>query len=99
MIYSIVYRSKAEREFAEAALWYEAQQEGLGERFVREYDRTIEKLRERPDSFPVSHSKTHRARIDPFPYAILFLIEDGRVVITGVADLRRDPASWQITDE
>jgi hypothetical protein len=50
-------------------IWYEAQREGLGERFVSEVDALIDRIRYHPLQFPVIEPPVRRGLLHCFPYA------------------------------
>jgi plasmid stabilization system protein ParE len=92
----IVVDPAAEQELRAAAQWYSEQEEGLGEEFILEVNRTIEGLAEGAPRHPVwrqgrPYQKvlTHRV-----PYAVFFTHDDARVRILAIAHRRRKPGYW-----
>jgi plasmid stabilization system protein ParE len=49
MTYKVVFRRAAQREFADAALWYEERRGGLGAEFASEVNRAIESAAQNPN--------------------------------------------------
>jgi plasmid stabilization system protein ParE len=94
MSWRLVLRSRAVREVKEAHDWYEAQREGLGDGFLAEFEHVLAVLEEHPLRFPVLHATVRRALTRRFPYAILFRIRDGQVVVLSVMHHARDPRRW-----
>ncbi|HSU65637.1 MAG TPA: hypothetical protein VLJ39_02090 [Tepidisphaeraceae bacterium] len=78
-------RRAARIEVDRAVIWYEEKRIGLGVEFLSEFRKTMQKIAERPTSFPIDYRKARRALLDRFPYKAYFLIgEDGTIEIVGV---------------
>jgi len=75
--------------------WYEARSSGLGERFISEVEKAIDRLRENPKLFAKVHKGIRRSPVLRFPYGVFFREEEERVVVMAVAHLRRDPDFWK----
>jgi plasmid stabilization system protein ParE len=80
------------RDFNEGFLFYEAQQEGLGDYFVSSLKSDIEGLKISAGSHRVVHRDYHRLLSRVFPHAIFYTLSASEAVIWAVIDLRRDPA-------
>lgn len=87
--------SLAHREMAEAALWCQGQQPGLGKRFFDELDEVMGAIRERPASFPKVDGELRRAPLRRFKHAVFFVEEPGNFIVVGVIDMRRNPRVWK----
>jgi plasmid stabilization system protein ParE len=85
----------AAREFDEAILWYEAQSEGLGDRFKKTILHRIEMIKKNPSWFLREAENIYKAYIPKFPYKILYTIDEGSLVIWAIAHLHRKPWYWQ----
>ena len=48
-----------------------------------------------PRQFPVVHKNIHRALLRRFPYALMFVIDDGTLVVIACFHGSRDPVRWQ----
>lgn len=77
-------------DLLEGAAFYDEQAAGLGARFM---DEMIAELRALPNAAGVhsTHWGCHRALPDVWPWAVYYLLEKERIVITAVCDCRRDP--------
>ena len=95
MTRSIVLRRAAQRDFEEAALWYEERRVGLGAVFVAEIDRAIGLVAESPERFPLMHRDVRCVRARRFPYSVFFRVEPTKIVVLAVFHARRNPAIWQ----
>lgn len=88
-------RLAAQVDIEEAALWYEDQRPGLGERFTAELFELIDRIAQFPLQFPVVGRSARRGLLHRFPYAVFFLLEEDTVVVLAVLHQRRDPAIWK----
>jgi hypothetical protein len=88
-------RAEAEFDVIEAALWYEAEREGLGEDFSSEVDKTVARVAANPLQVQEKEPGTRMAMVDRFPYGVYFVDETDRVVLFGVLHLQRHPDSWK----
>jgi len=89
--------SIADVDAAEAALWLEQQQPGLGDRFLEALDKTFAQIANRPQSSPtlvsskiVFKAPLRSATIGSFEYRVIFSIQADEVVIVGVLHGHRD---------
>lgn len=96
----LVVHPEARLELRGAAIWYDDQREGLGDDLVREVDRGIEAILERPTSWPAWPHLPERGVpirklvIDRFPYAIAFEAHPDRLVILAFVHAKRRPLYW-----
>lgn len=95
LTYRIVFRPQAEAEITEAADWYEAQRQGLGQDFLRKVDQTISTVADNPLRFRTILRETRRAPLQRFPYGILYRIRNEKILIVAYMHVRRDPRRWQ----
>jgi plasmid stabilization system protein ParE len=95
MTYKVVFRRASQREFGDAALWYEERRIGLGSEFRAEIERAIESVAQNPARFPIMHRDIRCIRARRFPYSVFFRVEATRVVVLAVFHVRRDPLIWR----
>lgn len=84
--------SVAEEDLSQAARFYEQQAEGLGLEFLDEFEDTAERICRSPEVWRRVSARHHRCLLRRFPFAVLYTLEEAGVLISGVMDLRRDPA-------
>jgi len=89
------YHHEAERELADAADWYERQQEGLAFQFLREIEHCIDRILEEPDSHAVYEGEVRYCPVRRFPYAILYRLQRSTVQIITVMHHSRRPGYWK----
>jgi len=92
---TIIIRPEAEQDIREAYSWYETQMSGLGANFLLRIDAALSSVQRNPRQYPLIHQEVRRCLVRRFPYGILFLEEDKRIIVLAVFHAKRDPRSWQ----
>ena len=92
---NIEYLDQAKKDLIEGYWFYESQQQGLGDYFLKDVYSEIESL----NSFAGIHRKVygnyHRLLTRRFPFAVFYRLSGDAAYIYAVVDCRRDPASIQ----
>jgi plasmid stabilization system protein ParE len=89
----VIYDQEARLEFEDAVEWYNEREPGLGERFRRDVDATIERILKDPERFSFSGRTIHKARLETFDkYNIHFRIKPEFIVVVAVFHGARAPA-------
>ena len=70
MLRNLIILPEAEQDAAQAYVWYEDQELGLGEEFLRCVDACIQFTRRSPGMYQVVHENYRRAVVRRFPYVI-----------------------------
>ena len=92
----IVFRSVAERELTNAILYYRDLDHGLGVRFLREFETTLERLIHFPSSgHPRLGGAYRMAMVRGFPYAIAYSHSAETLTVDAIAPLKRKPNYWR----
>ncbi len=81
-------------ELEDAVLYYELEQEGLGERFKKEVKQTIERIKKYPTSWPYERGEIRKCFVHKFPYKVLYSIQEPVIVILAIAHQHRRPDYW-----
>ena len=81
----------AEDDIRDAAAWYDAQQPGLGDAFLRSVEASLARIRRLPKAFPVCEGGARSALLRRFPYVVLFRIQEQRIEVVAVWHGHRDP--------
>jgi plasmid stabilization system protein ParE len=89
--YEVQVRRAAELDVAEAQVWYETQQTGLGAQFRSEVSRVIDRLAGTPLIYQVVHRDIRRAIIHRFPYLIWYRVAAETVIVLACTYAGRDP--------
>ena len=90
---------EANRELASTAGWYERKQPGLGSAFSSSVFRALHSIDEHPGTWPewpgVHHAPPIRRFLLPdFPFAVPYMVLEGRVIILAITHVRRRPGHW-----
>lgn len=80
----LLLRAAAQREFGEAAVWYEKQRPGLGKDFVDRVQRVLDKIADQPEHYPLVTNTVREAPVSGFPYAVYYRVRPQQVVIIAV---------------
>jgi plasmid stabilization system protein ParE len=88
-------RPEAEDELFEAALWYNEQQPGLGQRFLDAAVAAISKAATLPVAYPILYRSIRRALLQRFPFGVFYRVEEGRIVVLAVLHGSRHPRAWR----
>ena len=92
---SVQFHPEAEAEMIAAAAYYEAQQPGLGRRFLAAVQDAINRISHNPQLYPVVELDVGRCLTKTFPFGVLFRERPDRIVIMAVMHLHRAPAYWK----
>lgn len=99
MNWRVVVRPEVERDVAEAARWYDSQQEGLGGQFREEVIQVFDALAANPLLYCRHHPRRNiRWRYpERFPYRVIYEVEENTrtVVIAAVLHAARHDRHWQ----
>jgi plasmid stabilization system protein ParE len=95
MTAELVIAPEAESDITEAYVWYEDRRAGLGEEFLSSVDACLERIRRRPEMYPVVHETYRRTLTRRFPYAVFYEHSEAKVTIYAVFHTSRDPNKWR----
>jgi len=90
----VILSPTADREFEEAAAWYE-QEAGLGETFVERVQEALDRIEQMPELHAVIYKNIRRFRVARFPYSVFYRILADRVEVIAVFHNKRNPKLWQ----
>ena len=86
---------EAEAEYLEAVRFYEEQHVGLGNALIGEFERVIELVIEKPETWRLAHPSGIRCiRLSRFPYVVFYRMLFNNIQITAFAHNRRRPGYW-----
>jgi plasmid stabilization system protein ParE len=92
---NLIILPEAEQDVARAYIWYEEQEFGLGEEFLRCVDACIQFIRRNPEMYHVAHQSYRRAVVRRFPYVVFYEHSDTKVVVYAVFHCSQDPKKWR----
>jgi ParE toxin of type II toxin-antitoxin system, parDE len=89
----------AQLEATDAAVWYDDQRPRLGDEFLTELHRAMERIRHEPISFGRAEfysgpREIRRCLMSRFPYLILFECRADESLIVAISHTRRRPLYW-----
>ena len=90
---NLCFLDTAENEMVEAARIYEDQAGGLGERFLDEVEGCVDLLLDRP-YIGRRVGEFRGLPLRKFPFTLIYVLEDGDLVVVAVAHHRRRPGYW-----
>jgi plasmid stabilization system protein ParE len=86
----------AERDLEETFDHYEAQRAGLGEEFLVEFRRAVDRILTHPNASQKMDDLHRRCRLHRFPYGVMYHIDETQqeIVISAVIHMHRKPQDW-----
>jgi plasmid stabilization system protein ParE len=91
----LLFRPEARTEILEAQSWYDARVPGLGTEFALAVAAGAAAISRFPDAYPLVHGRVRKAVLRRFPYALLYVVDGGSILIIACYHHRRDPRGWQ----
>jgi len=93
MIYIVLFKTEALKEYLEAYDWYEEKQEGLGRKFQGAIEDKLNFICENTQLYALSKSNFRQAVINDFPYVIVYKLKPASkiVYISAVFHTSRNP--------
>ena len=95
MNYQLIISPEAEFDIQDAFEWYEQSSTGLGSEFIRAVDGCFALIGRNPLAYPKVYQEVRRALIRRFPYGVMYVVEDGWIIIIACFHVKRDPKQWQ----
>ena len=89
-----VIQPAADRDLDRAIVWYEKRQRGLGVELFEEFEKAVESICRFPDSHELVLPPYRRARLDRFPYTVLYEVRRDAVYIYGVIHNSMHESRW-----
>jgi len=90
----LAFSIMAQQELVEAKRYYNQQQMGLGRQFQREAELAAQRILAHPLAWQMERPPFRRFLLDRFPYKMLYIVEDDRVLVIAVAHQHRQPDYW-----
>ena len=93
------FHPEAELELIEAAVYYERQVVGLGERFEAEIRRATDLLLVQPEIGIPADSHLRKFVLTRFPFTLFYVVSGNALRIEAVAHQYRRPGYWKLRGE
>jgi hypothetical protein len=90
----LIFNALAQVEYVELNEYYQSVSSGVGERFVRAVDRTLDRIRRFPQANPRLIASFRGAVISRFPIAIVYTVHRQFIRIVSFHHLRRGHFQW-----
>jgi len=91
----IVYHSAVREEVLAAVRYYEDQADGLGLRFIEDFDSAIADIRKHCSAWPYIDRNYRKHQLRHFPYGIIYRIKKDHIRVLAVMHLHRKPGYWK----
>jgi plasmid stabilization system protein ParE len=92
----LILTEDAQQDLDDAHQWYQEQNLGLGQEFMRCVDAKLSELNRNPPHYKIIYGNlVRRALTNRFPFSIYFAAEDELVTVFAILDQRRSPQSWK----
>ena len=88
---SVILLPPSDVELQDAIDFYNDQMNGLGNRFYDSFLDTVRYIESGPDMWRKIGENTRRVNIKRFPYLVLYVQDQGDVLVTCIAHQHRDP--------
>ena len=86
----------AQKDLDDAYQWYQEQNHGLGQEFIRCVDAKLIEISRAPLHHQVVYNdRVHRALTNRFPFSIYFVNEVEMITVFAILHQRRRPESWE----
>jgi plasmid stabilization system protein ParE len=92
---TVEFLDEALEEFAEAVLWYDEREPGLGRRFRTQMERIIRRIAADPLRPQLRPGGYRRVNGVAFPYCVAYNLRQDRIIIAAVAHVHRRPGHWK----
>ena len=92
---TVEFLDEAEQELADAVLWYESKQSGLGKRLRDEVAHVVSRIAEDPMLWREREGGYRRVNCPVFPYFVAYIIRKQKIIIVAVGHGHRKPGHWK----
>jgi plasmid stabilization system protein ParE len=90
-MYTLKFKPRATKMVQEAYDWYQEQRDGLGELFLIELDKALDKIEKWPLIYAATRNSYRQALVQTFPYVVVFEIQGEDIVVYAVFHTSRNP--------
>lgn len=90
----MILHPEAQEELSAAALYYEREESGLGDRFVDAIESGFRQIDRSPFTWRRIRGDIRRFLVKTFPYGIVYASIEGEIFVLAVMHLKREPDYW-----
>jgi hypothetical protein len=91
---NVIFTELAAKELMDAQSLYEIEIQGLGNAFLIEMKKAIQRISNFPEAWPVLANEIRKCVVRKFPYNLVYSIEKDFILILAVAHQHRKPFYW-----
>ena len=91
----LLFHPLAKKEFEISADWYKKRSVKVEKRFIESVFRTIDFIIKNPKVVRKIRGEKRSARVNGFPFSILYIVDSDSVFIVSVFHHSRNPKSWE----
>jgi len=77
-------------DLQQARDWFDAQEVGLGDKFLADVNDTIERIAQNPRQYPIKLADLHRAPVRKFGYGVWYRVLPDESIVVACLSERRD---------
>ncbi len=88
------FHPDAKQELDDAVAYYDNISREMGDAFVTEVERALNRVEKFPQAWTELSKNTRRCRIASFPYGIIYALKEQQILIVAVMHLQRQPNYW-----
>jgi toxin ParE1/3/4 len=96
-----IFHPEALQEYEDSFAYYAKISPGLASSFVKETERSIGRILDHPEAWPVIEEDVHRHLTNRFPFGVYYTIEPDHILILAIMHMSRQPGYWKnrLTDK
>lgn len=91
----LIFHDAAREEYVASYVWYFERGGHIAEAFEHEVERALSVIRETPGRWPKYGDNWRRVLLRRFPFAVVYGIHGGVIVVMAVMHTKRRPGYWQ----
>ena len=92
---NIRFLDVAQQELDEAIAYFNTESPGLGDDFLSETLKALDRIGRHPNAWHPCSVRTRRCLLRRFPYGVIYQVTDGEILIIAIAGLHCQPEYWQ----
>ena len=96
---NFLFHPQAQKELWEAIDWYISVNQKVARNFEVQINQQLKRIQDTPQHFPLVFKMIRRAKVNKFPYSILFETLDENTYILAVFHESRNPSIWKSRQE
>jgi plasmid stabilization system protein ParE len=91
---SVEFHPDAQQELEDAVAYYDGISSEIGDAFIAEVKRTLQRIEQFPEAWSQLSNNTRRCRVATFPYGLIYAVREQEILIVAFMHLQRQPNYW-----